>query len=96
MQNLNDYVERLVAEKGFDEKDPEVIAQIKADLLERVENRIDGMIASSIDPEQYPEFEKILDTGSTEEIQAYIAKAVPDIEEKVANELLAFRSTYLS
>lgn len=96
MQNLNDYVERLVAEKGFDEKDPEVIAQIKADLLERVENRIDGMIASSIDPEQYPEFEKILDTGSTEEIQAYIAKAVPDIEEKVANELIALRSIYLS
>ncbi len=96
MQNLNQYVDQLVEEKGFDEKDPEVIAQIKTDLLDRVENRVDAMIADNLPAEVLPEFSSILDTGSEADIQAFITKHIPDIEEKVASELLTFRTIYLS
>lgn len=96
MQNLNDYVDRLVAEKGFAEKDPEVIAQIKADLLERVENTIDAMIMRNLDESVLPEFDKVLENGNNEDAQDFIKQHIPDIDEKVASELLAFRTTYLS
>jgi hypothetical protein len=96
MHNLNQYVDQLVEEKGFDEKDPEVIAQIKTDLLDRVENRVDAMIADNLPAEVLPEFSSILDTGGEADIQAFITKHIPDIEEKVASELLTFRTIYLS
>jgi hypothetical protein len=96
MQNLNDYVDRLVAEKGFNEKDPEVIAQLKADLLDRVETRIDAMIADTLPAEVLPEFETVLEQGNTEDVQDFVKKHIPDIDEKVASELLTFRTIYLS
>jgi len=96
MQNLDQYVDRLIAEKGFDEKDPEVLAQIKTDLLDRVENRIDAMIIENLDESVLAEFEKVLAEGNSEDAQTFVKEHIPDIDEKVASELLSFRTVYLS
>ena len=39
--------------------------------------------------------EKVLDTKNESEIESFVKKHVSDIDERVAGELLAFRSTYL-
>ena len=96
MQNIEEYVDRLVEDKGFKEQDPEIITQIKSDLLDRVENTINAMIVVNLDSEKLPLFEKVLENGSEEEIQNFVTSNVPDIDEKVAAELLNFKNIYLS
>jgi hypothetical protein len=96
MQSIEKYVSHLIEDSGFNEKDPDVIAQIKSDLLDRVENRINAMIIANLVPEKLPEFEKVLETGSETEIQDFTKKNIPDLEEKVAAELLDFKNIYLN
>ena len=95
MQNIEEFVSRLIEDKGFNEQDPEIIAQMKKDLLDRVENRINAMIVSILSSEKLPEFEKLLDGGSEEEIQKFVKGNIPDIDERVATELLTFKNIYL-
>lgn len=95
MQNLNDYVDRLVEEKGFDEKDPEVLTQIKTDLLNRIETRIDALIAGSVPEALLSEFEKVLENGNNEDAIDFVKQHVPDIDDRIAGELVSFRSIYL-
>lgn len=96
MQNAIDtYVDRLIQEKGFNEKDPEIIAQIKSDLMSRIEDRINAMIVRELPQEKLGEFEKVIDSGNAEELQVYVSKNISDMDEKVAKELLAFRTIYL-
>lgn len=95
MKNIEEFVAKLIEDKGFDEKDPEILAQIKSDLIARVENRINAMILSELDQEKLPEFEKILENGSEEEIQKFVRSNIPDIDEKTATELLTFKNIYL-
>jgi uncharacterized protein YfbU (UPF0304 family) len=53
------------------------------------------MIVSNLDSEKFPEFEKVLENGSEAEIQEFTKKNIPDIDEKVATELLNFKNMYL-
>ena len=96
MDNLEKFVGELVAQKGFSEKDPEILEQIKLDLLDRVEDSINAMIMSNLPPEKLDEFEKKLDTGSDEEIQSFVQKQIPDLKDRVAFELVSFKTMYLS
>lgn len=95
MKNIEEFVDRLIKDKGFDEQDPDVLAQIKSDLMDRVENRINAMIVSNVNPESLPDFEKILNEDSPEKVQEFTKKHIPDIDEKVAAELLTFKNIYL-
>lgn len=95
MKNIDDFVSKLVEEKGFDEKDPLVIEQIKSDLLERIEDRVNAMIVRNLKVEDLDEFEKALDQNDEQALESFVQMHIPDINEKVAAELLAFRSVYL-
>lgn len=95
MNEINSFVDLLIEKKGFNETDPDVIAQIKSDLLDRVENRINAMIVSNLNGDKLSDFEKLLENGSEEEMQAFVKSDIPDIDEKVARELLTFKNIYL-
>lgn len=96
MHNIEEFVEKLVHEKNFDTKDPEVLAQIKADLLKRIEDRIDTMIMTNMPKEKIAEFGNVLDSGDEAKITSYIRNHIPDIDEKTASVLLSFRTAYIS
>lgn len=96
MQNIEEFVDRLIVDRGFNEQDPEIIEQMKLDLIDRIENRINAMIVSKLDPEKLSDFEKLLDNGSEEEIQNFVKSNISDIDQKVAAELLTFKNIYLS
>ncbi len=94
MNNIEEFVDQLLAEKGVQES-PEVMAQIKADLVESVEDRVNAMILASLEEEDLSAFEEILSTGTPEQIQAFVKERVSDIDERVAIELLEFKTKYL-
>lgn len=95
MHTIDEFVNQLVAEKGFADKDPEIVAQIKADLLERINDRVNAMIINNMPEDALDGFEKAIDMGGKEG-QDYARKYIPDLDEKVASALLSFKSTYLS
>ncbi len=95
--DLQTFIDKLVSEKReFEGLEPEVIKQIKSDLLGRVEDRINATIVNNIPEDQISDFEKISATGTDEEVQSFCAANIPDLAELIASELIVFKQTYLS
>jgi len=92
---MKDFVNKLVEEKKLENVSPEVLEQVKLDLEERLDERINVMILDRMPSYKIEEFEKILDSKSEEEIQQFCQENIPGLEELVASELLDFRKTYL-
>lgn len=95
MKNIEQFIEKVVEEKGFDKKDPEVVAQIKADLTNSLEDRINAMILSNLPEDALTPFEKVLDGGNEEELNTFVKQYIPDLDEKLAVEMLTFKNMYL-
>jgi len=95
MNDLEQFIEQLIKDKGFEDKDPEVLLQIKSDLTGRLEDRIDAMVINSMNESDLPLFEKVLESGNKEEIEKFTTEHIPDLTERIANELLNFRNIYL-
>ena len=95
--DLQVFVDRLVEEKKFPESlEKEVIAEIKKDLMKRVEERIHAVIISNLSEEKLEEFNNKLDGDlSDEEIQDFCTKNIPDLPQLIASELVVFRDTYI-
>jgi len=100
MENKKDelsiFAGNLLKEKGLDNIDPEIFVQLRQDLRDRLEDRINVAIAGNIPPEKLSFFEKLLDQSNEEEIQAFCKRNIYNIEEITANELAEFRKTYLN
>ncbi len=96
--DLQMFVNRLMEEKKFPESlKPDALEQIKADLLSRVEDRINALIINNLSEENLDIFNKMLDEkGNDTEIQAFCEKCIPDLAQLIATELTVFRQTYLS
>lgn len=96
--NLIAFVDSLVAEKKFPETlEPEVITEIKSDLLSRVEDRINGVIINNLSSEKIEEFTNLLDSeAETKEMQDFCLKNIPNLSQLIASELIVFRNSYLS
>ena len=92
------FVDRLVLEKKFPEDlEKEVVDQIKADLLARVEARVNAILISNFSPEKLEEFNKLLDNDiSDEEMQKFCSDNIPDLQQLIASELIVFKQKYLS
>lgn len=95
-ESLEIYVSKLLEEKNFKDLDEEVIEQLKDDLMERVEDRINAVIISNLPEEKLDEFENMLDAESAETIRAYCEGLIPGLAELIAEELVKFRKTYLN
>lgn len=95
-ESMNQFVDELITKKGLTNLDKEVIEQIKSDLLERLENRLNASILAAMPVEKLEEFEKILDSKNDLEIQDFIKLNVKDLEQVLAVEILNFQKLYLS
>lgn len=93
--DIETFTDKLIAEKGLASEDVEVQAQIRNDLMDRIENRINAAIMREIPEEKLEGFDKIIDNGSESEIQAYLRESIPEFDQKIALELASFRAFYL-
>ncbi len=97
MKTIEDFVEKILEDKGFNKQAPEVVAEMKKDLLKRVEERIHAVIISNLPEEKLKEFTEMLDKNvSDEKMQNFCTKNIPGLDQLIASELIVFRQTYLS
>lgn len=96
LEPINQYIERLIGEKGFPDITEEVHAQIKKDLLDRLNDTINAKVIAALPDAELGEFEKLIDANAPqEEIQTFIESKIPDSAIFLATVLLDFRKTYL-
>ncbi|MFC1641022.1 DUF5663 domain-containing protein [Patescibacteria group bacterium] len=94
-ESLDPYVERLLDEKDLTNVDAEVLDQLKVDLKDRVEDRINVAIVDALPSEKIEEFDKVMAKGNETKTQKYLQDNIPNLETVIANELIEFRRTYL-
>lgn len=95
--NLDTFIDNLINEKGLDYLEGETLIQLKKDLLERVEDRINGVILENMPPEYLEEFEKMIDGDmSDEEMQKYCSEKITNLPELIAEALVSFRQIYIN
>lgn len=95
-ETLLQFVNKLVEEKKIAEDvGPDVLEEIKNDLFERIEDRINAMILEKIPPHKLEEFEEKLGSDSDSDLQSFCEENIPNLDQEIASELLAFRQTYL-
>lgn len=95
--DLSVFVDRIMEEKKFPEDlGEEVLSQIKADLLSKVEDRVNSVIISNLSSEKLEEFNKLLDQNiSDEEMQKFCSSNIPNLSQLIASELIVFKQSYL-
>lgn len=96
--DLQAFVDKLYSEKKYpSDLEKEVVDQIKADLLSGVEDRINAIIINNLAEDKLEEFSNMIDGDiSDEEVQKFCAENIPDLEERIAAELIIFQREYLS
>jgi len=92
------FIEQLVKEKGLDYLETDVLAEVKSDLLERLEDKINAMILKNLPADTLAEFEKLLDNekSDSKQMNEFLNKYIPDLTEKISAELMQFRNVYLN
>jgi hypothetical protein len=93
---IGQFVSRLVEEKGLMNLEAEVLDQVKKDLYDRVERRINAAVVENIPPEKIEYFEKLAERGDSGEIQSFAKRNIPGLDGIIAKELVGFRDTYLN
>lgn len=94
--NLDQFIDKLIEEKGFVDLLPDVKEQLKADISKRLDDFIAARVIATLSNEDLKTFETMLKDGkSQEEIQQFTATHIPDFTEFLTNVLLEFRGVYL-
>lgn len=93
---INIFIDRLIEEKNFKNIGPEVLEQIKEDLLDRVEDKINATVLEHMPKENLEEFNRLLDSANPADIQQFCQNNISNLDEIIAKELLNFRNIYLN
>ncbi len=94
--SLEAFIDTLLIEKGTDGLSEEVKAQLRTDLMDRVENYINAELVAAIPPDSFGRLESVIDGGKDEEIQSFFQEQIPNLDEMIANNLIAFRGLYIN
>lgn len=93
---LNTFVDHLVSQKGLGNLAPEVLEQMKRDLVERVEQHVNASVVAALPPEKLEEFDQLLEKESADKIQKFCEQNIPHLQDVVAATLVKFEATYLN
>ena len=96
MQNLDDFMESLLQEKGID-VDGEVREQLKADMTQRLLTQIDRATIARLTEEQATEFSEKLDDPdfNDEKAAEFIKQCGIDTQQVALETMVQFKSLYL-
>ena len=92
---IDEFVIRLLEEKGIANLEPVVVDQMKLDLASQVEDYINVALIEQMSPETLKEFDKVLSKKKPEAIQDFLQKNIPDLDQVIGDALLRFRITYI-
>ena len=97
MQNelLEQFVDKMIAEKKMDLLEPAVLAEVKQDLLRMAEDKINSYIIEALPKDKIDDFTEVLEGNDPEEIQTFLRDVLDDLDEIVARALIDFRRAYI-
>lgn len=94
--DIPSFADSLIEAKGLSYLNESVLAEMRKDLITRVENRINAIIASNIPENVHAEFEKLVASeASDEEVQKFCIEKVPNLQSLVVADLAEFQNVYL-
>lgn len=95
MPSIRDFIDQLVTDKRLPITDPDVLAQYKEDLYDRLQNHISSLIPDWMPDDKIEAYAEVVETGDKQAIQTYIVKAIPDLSARINAEKEDFRKKYL-
>ena len=97
MQNVDDFIEGLLQEKGITDIDPGTKEGLKSEMKEQLMEQIDKAVVYKLSDEQATELANMMDDEnfSRDQLDEFIQKSGVNIDE-VASEIMSkFRNFYL-
>jgi uncharacterized protein (UPF0261 family) len=97
MQNIDDFIETLLKEKGITDIDPEIQTEVKEEMKGRLLDQINKAAVMELSEEKAAELaEKVNDPNFTnEQMTEFMQNAGVNLVEVAADTMLKFRSFYL-
>ena len=94
---LSLFIEQMFRDNQMetDKIPPEVAEQMKSDMRERLDDRINLAILDAMPPEKVEEFDRLMASASDQELQTFCQKNIPQYEAVLANAMVNFRQIYL-
>ncbi|KKU46718.1 MAG: hypothetical protein UX62_C0010G0010 [Microgenomates group bacterium GW2011_GWA2_46_7] len=93
---LDDFADTLIKDKQYKTLTPEMFQELKLDILQRVHDFLLSKTITKLTDAQAQELADFLDTKPTDEqIQDFIATAIPDASTFIGETLFQFRQIYL-
>ena len=95
LEPLTKFVKHLLKEKGLDSLELETKTIITEDLINRLHSVIISNIVASIPKNKLKEFDKLIDKGDKDEIQAFYNNNIRGFQSLVTKTLTDFKTNYL-
>ena len=97
MQNIDEFIDALLKEKGITDIEPEVEADLKAEMKGRLLDQIDKAAIMELSEEKAAELATLVDDPdfTNEKMTEFIENSGVNLAEVAASTMLKFRSFYL-
>jgi hypothetical protein len=97
MDNINQYIEQMLTDKGVTDIEEPVRKQLVNDLSQRLVDFINKRLIDSMPDEDVKTLSSLLDENpqDTQKIQSLIDSKVPEKETVAASAMVEFRTMYL-
>ncbi|MEI7818619.1 MAG: hypothetical protein WCI47_00715 [bacterium] len=93
---LEQYAQNLLIERGAMGIEPELVAGMKADIMDRLELLTTQVMLMALNEADAVEFERMVDNGATAaQLQDFAAAKIPDLSQRITEALIRFRQAYL-
>lgn len=95
--SIDQFVENLLVERGMTGVDEAVLAELRADLKERLSERLNAEMVALLDSEKVEELNDLMDADAEVNIvREFFMSNVPNYQDVFARTLMDFRTSYLS
>lgn len=97
MQNIDEFIESLLNEKGITNVEPEIREELKADMKARLLDQIDRAAVQALNEEQAAKLAKLVESPdfTNEKMTQFIQDSGVNLAEITLNTMLMFRNFYL-
>lgn len=97
MQNIDDFIESLLNEKGITDIEPEVRDELKSEMKARLEEQIDRAAVQALSEEKATELASLVDDPdfTNEKMAEFMQNSGVNLTEVALETMLQFRNFYL-
>lgn len=98
MDNIDQFIDLILKEKGLGDLDADVMAQLKQDLASRLTMLINRRLVEALPEDKLAELERLLSDQPQDQmkIQNYLSSNIPNLSEITINAMQEFKSLYLA